>query len=163
MKLIERLRNANLKLQSNECYFLKREVCFLDRILSEDGLKSDPKPIEAVKSFSTPKYVKKQQKNGFKILKEKLCKSPVLIFSDFDNPIILTTDASYFAIAEILSQGVIGRDKPCAYVSRLLNSAETRYSTYKKETLTIIFSVQHFRPYLYGRQFVILTDHKPLC
>ena len=43
-----------------------------------------------------------------------------------------------------------------------MNDAETRYSTSEKELLAIVWSCKHFRPYLIGRKFTIVTDHKPL-
>ena len=36
------------------------------------------------------------------------------------------------------------------------------YATIEKELLAIIWGIQHFRPYLYRREFTIYTDHKPL-
>jgi len=42
--LIERLRQANLKLQSDKCEFLKIEVTYL-RHVSKDGLKPDPNKL----------------------------------------------------------------------------------------------------------------------
>ena len=62
----------------------------------------------------------------------------------------------------ILSQGKIGKDKPIAYTSRSLNDCERKYDTYEKEALAIIYCVTYFRPYLYGRKFSLVTDHKPL-
>ena len=62
---------------------------------------------------------------------------------------MLTTDASGFAIAGILSQGKIGKDKPIAYASRSLSDTEKKYDTYEKEALAIIFRVTQSRPYLY--------------
>ena len=74
----------------------------------------------------------------------------------------MTTDASGFAIGGILSQGKIGKDKPIAYTCRSLNDCERKYDTYGKEALAIIYCVTYFRPYLYGRKFTLVTDHKPL-
>lgn len=62
----------------------------------------------------------------------------------------------------VLSQERIGSDLPIAYASRTLNVHEQNYSTIEKELLAIVWSVRYFRPYLYGRTFTIVTDHKPL-
>jgi len=62
----------------------------------------------------------------------------------------------------ILNQGKIGNDLPIAYASRILNDAETRYSPTEKELLALVYAVKHFRPYIYGRKFTLVTDHKPL-
>jgi len=44
------------------------------------------------------------------------------------------------AIGAILSQGIIGKDKPLTFASRTLNKVETRYSTIEKELLAIVFN-----------------------
>jgi hypothetical protein len=49
-----------------------------------------------------------------------------------------------------------------AYCSRQLNSAETKYSITELELLAVIFAVKQFRCYLYGRQFIVYTDHRAL-
>ncbi|XP_039308185.1 uncharacterized protein LOC120358336 [Solenopsis invicta] len=99
---------------------------------------------------------------AFNTLKELLCKEPILQYPDFNRAFVLTTDASNFAIGGVLSQGEIGHDLPIAYASRVLNSAEKNYSTIEKELLAITYCVNHFRPYLYGRKFTLVTDHQPL-
>lgn len=98
----------------------------------------------------------------FETCKSLLTNQPLLQYPDFSKPFNLTTDASNFAIGAILSQGPIGSDLPIAYASRTLNSSETNYSTIEKELLAIVWAVKYFRPYLFGRKFKIITDHKPL-
>ena len=55
-----------------------------------------------------------------------------------------------------------GKERPIAFVSRTLNVAEKKYAQIEKEGLAIIFGVTKFHNYLYGRPFVIESDHKPL-
>lgn len=98
----------------------------------------------------------------FEKCKTLLVNDPILQYPDFSKEFVLTTDASKFAIGAVLSQGVIGSDKPIAYASRTLNPSEINYSTIEKELLAIVWATKYFRPYLFGRKFKIVTDHRPL-
>lgn len=100
--------------------------------------------------------------NAFDQFKERLSNPPILIFPDFTQPFILRTDCSMLSASGILSQGEIPNDRPIHYFSKVLNSAQTRYSTVEKELLAIILSVEYFHYYLIGREFMIITDHRPL-
>ena len=116
-----------------------------------------------LKKKQTTPVTDKKYVESFEKCKELLVNAPILQYPDPSKPYILTTDASDFALGAILSQGPVGSDKPIAYASRTLNSAETRYSTTEKELLAIVWAVKYFRPYLYGNKFKIITDHKPLA
>lgn len=105
----------------------------------------------------TPKFIQ-----CFDYCKTILTNEPLLQYPDFTQEFNLTTDASNYAIGAILSQGPIGKDKPIAYASRTLNDSEQNYSTIEKEMLAIVWATQYFRPYLFGRKFKILSDHRPL-
>lgn len=98
----------------------------------------------------------------FEQCKTLLTNDPILQYPDFSKEFVLTTDASNLAIGAVLSQGPIGTDKPIAYASRTLNTSEINYSTIEKELLAIVWATKYFRPYLFGRKFKIITDHKPL-
>ena len=54
-KLMERLTAANLELQLDKCEFLRPEVAYLGHIIEKEGVRPDPKKMEAVKSFTVPK------------------------------------------------------------------------------------------------------------
>ena len=51
---------------------------------------------------------------------------------------------------------------PIAFASRYLNTKEKKYSTNELELLAVVWSVDRFKHYLLGKEFVIATDHKAL-
>jgi len=52
--------------------------------------------------------------------------------------------------------------KPVAYASITLSPAEQDYAQIKKEMYAIVFGTERFHQYIYGRNVVVTTDHKPL-
>ncbi len=102
------------------------------------------------------------QDEAFEDLKTAATTAPVLIYPDFSKPFILTTDASGEAMGWVLSQKTDDGEHPIAYGSRLLKGSELNYSNTKRETYAVIQGIEHFRSYLYGRYFVVRTDHQPI-
>ena len=76
---------------------------------------------------------------------------------------LLPVDASSTALGGVLQQHQDGQWCPLAFFSRKLSSAERNYSTFGRELLAIYSAIKHFRYFLEGRPFTVLTDHKPLC
>ena len=103
-----------------------------------------------------------RQQTSFEDLRDSLCHEPILQCPDFDLPFILTTDASSTAIGAVLSQGKLGEDLPVCFASRSLSRAEANYTATERECLAVVFFTKHFRHYLYGRKFTIVTDHQAL-
>ena len=100
---------------------------------------------------------------AFLAAKGMLTSSKVLAHYNPKLPLILATDASSYGVGAVLTQvSEEGTERPIAYVSRTLSDAERNYAQIEKEALAIIFGVKRFHVYLYGRKFLLLTDHKPL-
>ena len=72
-------------------------------------------------------------------------------------------DASHSGLGAALQQE-IENDVwvPIAFASRFLKDQEKKYSTNELELLAIVWSCEHFRNYLLGNHFVVLTDHKAI-
>jgi len=185
--VFKRISGANFKLQTDKSELLKKEIEYLGHVVTQvpetpKKIKSFLGLIEYYRKFIKKKFAKakitkpltkrlkgKQQiiideeyTKTFEYCKTLLCNDPLLRYPDFTKPFILTTDASNFAIGAVLSQGTMGSDRPLAFASRTLNEAEVNYSTVEKEMLAIVWGIKHFRPYLFGHKFTIVTDHRPL-
>lgn len=103
------------------------------------------------------------QRRSFEELKTRLASAPILRQPDYDQPFVLRTDASAYAIGAVLMQGPdTHSERPIEYASRLLTSAERNYSTTEREALAVVWGLEKFRGYIEGAQVRIGTDHQPL-
>jgi cleavage and polyadenylation specificity factor subunit 1 len=75
---------------------------------------------------------------------------------------VLATDASATAVGAVLQQEIDGHMAPIAFFSKGLDGPQQQYSTYDRELMAIFLAVRHFSYFLEGRQFTVLTDHRPL-
>ena len=91
-------------------------------------------------------------------VKQVLTQAPVLKFFDPQKKTVLQCDASMSGLGACLMQD----EHPVAYASRALTPTETNYAQIEKELLAIVFGVERFEGYVYGRKIFIDTDHKPL-
>lgn len=128
--------------------------------------------IPNLSSITTPlrRLLKKDSKfkwtndceKSFKKLRGELASDRVLTPYNPGLPLQLACDAGPTGIAGILSHIVGGHERPIAYASRALTSAEQNYSQLDREALAIVFSVQHFHEYLFARPFKLITDNQPI-
>ena len=99
---------------------------------------------------------------SFRATKDALAKASLLTYPTPNAPTCLMTDASDMAVGAVLQQNIDGTWKPISFFSRKLTPTETRYSTFDRELLAVYLGIKHFRHFLEGRSFHVLTDHKPL-
>jgi hypothetical protein len=60
-EVFDRLRAANLTLNKNKCHFLRDEFQYLGHIVSEEGIRPDPKKVEAILKMRPPKNAKEMR------------------------------------------------------------------------------------------------------
>ena len=102
------------------------------------------------------------QEDAFRVLKEKISSEPVLLLPDLSREFILRTDASSTGLGAVLLQEHEGIKRPVAYASRKLFNRERNYSVIEREALGLVWAIHKFSAYLYGKAFVVETDHRPL-
>ena len=99
-----------------------------------------------------------EQDEAFKKLKETVTKAPVLKYFDSKMETTLQCDASELGLGATLMQN----DQPIAYTSRALTKTEKNYAQIEKELLAVVFGMEKFHQYTYGRKTYVHSDHKPL-
>ena len=75
---------------------------------------------------------------------------------------VLDTDASAVSISGCVSQKQNGVQQVIAYGSKALSAAQHRYCATKRELLAVVKFVKYYRTYLWGRHFMVSTDHASL-
>ncbi|EPB66716.1 Low-density lipoprotein receptor domain class A [Ancylostoma ceylanicum] len=104
-----------------------------------------------------------KQQTAFEKLKKALSSELNLAHYDARQKIVVAADACDYGIGCVISHRYgVGSEKPIAHASRSLTAAEKNYSQIEKEALGIVFAVKKFHKYVFGRKFLLLTDHKPL-
>nr|GEX94483.1 reverse transcriptase domain-containing protein [Tanacetum cinerariifolium] len=99
---------------------------------------------------------------AFQTLKKKLTEAPILIAPNWDLPFELMCDASDFAISAVLAQRHEKHFKPIHYASKMMNDAESNYTTTEKEMLAVVYAFEKFRSYLIMNKSIVHTDHSAL-
>lgn len=121
------------------------------------------KPLYELLKKSTDFTWSKNCENAFTTAKERLKSREVLMFYSTHLPVKLTCDASPTGLGAVIAHVLPDKtEKPIAYASRILTPAEKNYSQLDREALSIVYAVKYFHQYLFGREFELLTDHKPL-
>ncbi|XP_034780493.2 uncharacterized protein K02A2.6-like [Acipenser ruthenus] len=95
--------------------------------------------------------------------KQLLQADDILAHYDEKKPLVLVCNASPYRVGALLAHTVPEeKEAPISFASRTLTLTERNYAQIDKEALAVVFAVKKFHQYLFGRHFVIYTDHKPL-
>jgi hypothetical protein len=99
---------------------------------------------------------------AFEYLQQQLVSAPILGYPNKEGGFILDTDASGCSIGCVLSQLQEGVERVIAYGSKKLSKSERNYCVTRRELLSIVWFMEHFKHYLIGRPFLVRTDHNSL-
>ena len=122
------------------------------------GLSDVMEPIRQLTKTDVPWNWSKTQEDAFEAMKRLVSEAPVLRFYDPDKELSIQCDASQTGLGAALLQD----GQPLAFVSRALTDTETRYAQLEKEMLAVVWSIEKFDQYTYGRRVNMISDHKPL-
>jgi hypothetical protein len=103
---------------------------------------------------------------AFQNLKSKLQSAPFLKIPDRSQPFFLYTDASNTALGAVLHQrDSDASERPVAFFSRSLSTAEKNYTVHDKELLAVVEACKHWRHLLLGTKdrVQVFTDHEALA
>jgi hypothetical protein len=113
-------------------------------------------PLSALVSPKVKFEWRKEHQDAFDQFKTLISKETLLMFPNFNEPFHIYTDASKYQLGAVIMQN----DKPLAFYSRKLNSAQQRYTTGEQELLSIVETLKEFCNILFGQRIVIHTDHR---
>lgn len=128
-------------------------------------------PDLSTKSFALRKLLKKDEKfewgpdqqRAFATLKASLSDKSILGFFNPQDDVILMVDASPVGLGAVLAQrNQQWKYKVIAFASKSLSDVERKYCQTEREALGIVFGCERFQFYLFGREFFLYTDCKPL-
>ena len=120
------------------------------------------RPLHQLTGKSKDIFWNSEAQEAFEVLKARLTSAPILALPSMREPFILYIDASQHAMGTVLAQIQNGSERVVCYASKSFSTAQSRYSTTKCELLAIVNFTRHFKQYLLGRKFQIVTDHKAL-
>ncbi|GJP55984.1 hypothetical protein CLOM_g15021, partial [Closterium sp. NIES-68] len=178
--VFQRLQQHQLITKGSKCEFLKQELEFLGHVISTEGIRIDPKKLQAIQEWKPPtnlqqlqsflgfvNYVRRFMPNMAWLtgpLTDLLQKGTFYEWGEKQQaaPFEVITDASDIAIRAVLMQDFGNGLQPIAYESRKMQSAERNYPVYDKEMLAIVHAFKIWRCYLTGADVTVRTDHKSL-
>lgn len=202
IRLAEQFRRANLTLNVAKSRFCVTEVEYLGDIIGNGGIATDPKKVDAIKTWPSPKTIKQVRsflglvgwyrrfisnfselvfpitevlstkkkflwtdaaETAFQNLKNVITSAPVLQNPDFSKKFFVHCDASDCGVGAVLVQ--LSHDnveRPVAFMSKKLNTAQRNYSVTERECLAAVLAIEKFRCYLELQEFELITDHASL-
>ena len=138
-----------------------RRLCGMVQYLARflPNLSHDLEPLRALTRNDMPWNWNETCEAAFNKIKDKVTETPVLAFYDPDKQLSLQVDSSKDGLGAVLLQD----GHPVEYASRTLTPAERNWAQIEKEALAVLYGLERFDQYTYGRKVIVQNDHKPLA
>ena len=193
-----------LKLNKNKFQIRLKSIVFLGHIISSEGVKVDPRKVEAITKMPLPNYTNKLQpflgmikylrkfipnlaevtshlhtllkkEVKFKFEKPQLDAVGKLKLLFTTNPsrkifnpnlqtrLKITASSEWLSALLEQNHGTLIYPMVSCWVCVMITlRLRKRYPQTEMETLSIVFGVERFHEYLYGRKFTVINDQQPL-
>ncbi|KAK3770331.1 hypothetical protein RRG08_029984 [Elysia crispata] len=137
-----------------------RRFCGMVQYLAKflDKLSDRLQPLRELTKKDTQFSWSSECETAFNEIKNLIAKTPVLRFYDPNKPLEVQVDSSKDGLGACLMQD----GQPIEFASRTLTETEQRWAQIEKEMLAVVFGLERFDQYTFGRKIFVTTDHKPL-
>ena len=162
---VDAIKKAPAPTSKRELQSLLGFINFYDCFLRNKATTFEP--LYRLLDAGTPWNWTAAHEKALQTVKNQISSEDVLAHYSPDSELLLTCDASAVGVGAVLATVLTTgkhtkRGAPICFASRTLSNTERRYSQLDKEALAIKFGLTKFHQYLSGRQFTIVTDHRPL-
>lgn len=157
---VEAVKNAKQPTVASEVRSFLGLVNFNARFI--ENLATKAEPLRKLTRKNAPFQWKTEQEKAFQTLKDDLSKAENVAYFDPKAETRIVADASPVGLGAVLTQVQNGEKRVIYYASRSLSDVERRYSQTEKEALALVWACERFQQYVYGIEFTLETDHRPL-
>lgn len=107
-------------------------------------------------------YCGTSQQTAVCALKTVLSDVPNLRYYNVSDNTLIFGDASPVGLGAVLIQINEKCPRIIGFGNKTLSECERRYCQTEKEAVALVWAVEHFHDFLYGKEFDLITNHKPL-
>nr|GEU91464.1 reverse transcriptase domain-containing protein [Tanacetum cinerariifolium] len=123
-----------------------------------EGFSKIAKPLTKLTQKHKKYICEKEQESAFRLLKQKLCETPILALPEGNDDFVVYCDATFQGLGAVLMQ----KEKVNANASQQLKPNEENYTTHDLELGAVLFALKIRRHFLYDTKCTIFTHHKSL-
>nr|GEZ83977.1 DNA-directed DNA polymerase [Tanacetum cinerariifolium] len=162
-RMLQWCEDTNQSLNCEKSHFMVKEGIVLGHKISKNRIEVDKAKIDVIAKLPHPTTVKGIRsflgRAGFylRFIQDfSKISRPMTHLLEKNTPFVFSEDCA------VLGQRHKKHFKPIHYASKMMNDAETNYTTTEKEMLAVVYSFEKFRSYLIMNKIIVHTDHSAL-